>query len=164
MAQKTSYIINSINYGVIQAKTKCGGIVATCWGSTSSSDSYIYNVANFGKVTCEQRAGGIAYSLRTGNNCVNLGVISSDIGKNGAICDYHPKGTIKNAYYLNSSGKGTPTTSGGTMTNWKSLTSTEMKSQTFLDELNKNAKSLGNCYSKWKFGKDGFPVLEWINE
>ena len=48
--------------------------------------------------------------------------------------------------------------------NNKGMTEEEMKSQTFLDELNRNARALGSEYSRWKFGKDGFPILEWIEE
>ena len=44
------------------------------------------------------------------------------------------------------------------------MTEEEMKSQTFLDELNRNARALGSEYSRWKFGKDGFPILDWIEE
>jgi len=56
----------------------------------------------------------------------------------------------------------------------------EMKSQTFLSELNKNAKAFRNYtsqdwggtnyvpsykdFSQWKFGKNGFPTLEFVEE
>lgn len=39
-----------------------------------------------------------------------------------------------------------------------------MKQQSFLDELNNNVQGLGEGYSKWKFGSDGFPTLEWITD
>ena len=44
------------------------------------------------------------------------------------------------------------------------MSAKEMKAQSFLDQLNKNAKALGSGYSQWKFGKDGLPTLEFVKE
>ena len=43
----------------------------------------------------------------------------------------------------------------------------EMKSQDFLDKLNANVAELKEVYPtydfcNWKFGKGGFPVLDWM--
>lgn len=46
--------------------------------------------------------------------------------------------------------------------NNKCLSAKEMKEDSFIDELNANARKLGADYCKWKKGKDGMPVLEWI--
>lgn len=37
-----------------------------------------------------------------------------------------------------------------------------MKEESFIAELNKNARKLGADYCSWKKGKDGLPVLEWM--
>ena len=39
-----------------------------------------------------------------------------------------------------------------------------MKQKAFLDELNKNAAAMGSNYSRWKFGKNGYPTLEFVNK
>ena len=51
------------------------------------------------------------------------------------------------------------------------MTETEMKSQTFVNTLNNNLKNIdlsqidesltGYTLSKWKLGKNGYPVFDW---
>ena len=48
------------------------------------------------------------------------------------------------------------------------MTAEEMKSKDFLAKLNGNVEELRIKYKdysfcNWKFGKDGFPVLDWMN-
>lgn len=46
--------------------------------------------------------------------------------------------------------------------NTKCLSAKEIKEDSFIDELNANARELGPDYCKWEKGKDGLPVLEWM--
>ncbi|MBR3896452.1 MAG: hypothetical protein IKJ42_05470 [Bacteroidaceae bacterium] len=46
--------------------------------------------------------------------------------------------------------------------NNRCLSAKEMKEDSFLDELNANARKLGADYCKWKKGKGGLPILEWM--
>lgn len=163
------YVQNCINFGdvtVTASETgsvnRCGGITAFCY--QKSDYSYIRNVANYGKVYGPSYVGGIfPYYTGVVQNCINIGDVTSRMSTDGAICYSLTKGTIKNAYFLNTSGAA-PIKNGGTITNCEEKSSTEMKSQTFLNLLNKNAKALGSGYSQWKFGSDGYPVLEWVND
>lgn len=135
------------NYGIVSGgMTRHGGIAGHILAS-------VHNCFNFGEVDGK----GIAQTfIVNSSNLVNYGKVSvCTIALGG---DYE---SVKNTYYLATSGtqkKGTK------WTNCCPMTAQEMKSQAFLDELNRNAKALGMSYSLWKFGKDGFPILEWIDE
>lgn len=134
-----SDVINNVNYGSLEG-TSGGGIINT---ATSYYDSMENNV-NVGRNEGGSKTYGLYYSA------------------------YDTKATtmFKNNYYLSSSYLKMGEMNKGYYdgVNNKGMTEEEMKSQTFLDELNRNARALGSEYSRWKFGKDGFPILEWIEE
>ena len=159
------------NYGKIIGSSFIGGI---CGYSELESSTYrdnYYNCYNCGDISSTRSpTGGIIGKSRLGsyrNNLVNYGLIQSEIQKNtGALIGSLSNGKYtSNGYYLETS---YPIAFGEihayTPTNINSMTSNQMKTQSFLDELNKNAKALGNSYSQWKFGKSGYPILSWIEE
>lgn len=172
----TAYMIikNCVNYGTVTGnsdESMAGGI---------SFNSRIYNCANFGTVNSKYAA-GLVYEVRyydlgenrcgKVSNCVSYAQVVGE--KRGAICvhvsaDSYTKRhvTITDAYYSEFTcplaiyeGENY-----ATIKNCVSKSSSEMKSQSFLDELNKNVKSLGSGYCQWKFGKDGYPTLDFVNK
>ena len=157
-------IHSSVNKGSVSG-LKNKNNVGHVGGITGYSNSGLRNCINFGVISGNRKVGGIVGQLSNGVlYCVNIGTTQSDAGESGAIV-YNISAryaTIKNCYYLDISGNA-PTKSYQSLTieNCISMTSKQMKDQSFLDELNKNASS---PYSQWKFGKDGYPILEWINE
>ena len=165
------------------------GIYGIAWG-----DVLISNSVNAGKLQTDGAGimgygGSSKYSKMTVNNCLNIGekgyagIAYKDVGtinisnvvnipsENqgtavGIIYNIQNGATISNAYYLETAGRSSYYSKSGSLTEKKvmRMTAKEMKQQSFLDELNKNAAALGNDYSKWKFGSDGFPTLEWITD
>ncbi|MCC8118248.1 MAG: leucine-rich repeat domain-containing protein [Bacteroidales bacterium] len=154
------YLINSYNKGRIEGTQYAGGMEYEVNGNP------IINCVNYGEVVSKGSSGcGIIYKISNDfypynkcmlTNCVNIGnVYKNDSSKGNAI--YEVKGTtnVENNYYLETSG-----TSPGT-----SKTENQMKSQSFLDELNKNAAAIteAECCG-WKFGSEGYPILDWMEE
>ncbi|WP_455586138.1 leucine-rich repeat domain-containing protein [Bacteroides sp.] len=162
---KCEYIYDCYNQGSVTssyAVSHTGGIV----GSMYQAKGIIRNCINKGIVSSDgNRVAGICgmfgwmSSLMT--NCVNVANISGT--SSGALVGCMWKSCTVNKNYflfireLNGYGK----KDGGTYSGNSSMTESEMKSKDFLDNLN---RSVGTTYSKWKFGKDGYPTLEWINE
>jgi len=132
-----SHVINNVNCGVLEG-THGGGIICNAGYAARLENNVNVGRNEGGSETC-----GIYYSS------VNANITSK----------------FKNNYYLSSSylyrGKDE---NGYNGENNRNMTEYEMKSQSFLDELNSNARMLGNEYSRWKFGKNGFPILEWVEE
>ncbi|MBQ9231072.1 MAG: hypothetical protein IJ190_07805 [Prevotella sp.] len=170
-----------VNCGSIKGDNHVGGIIGEharhkidgSWKYTNLKNCY--NTGNVSATT--NRVGGIIGTQTVTNstsglakNMVNYGsvIILSNNSSIGALVGYANTGkAIFDGYFLETTypkGVGGQRTSGGTPTNIQSMTSSQMKSKSFLDELNKNAQALGSTYSKWKFGKDGYPILEWVNE
>lgn len=133
----SSELHNCFNYGDVTAISYLGGVIGV------NNRSYASNLTNYGKITC-------------------LSTYSSV----GALVGFSNLGNfLSNSYFLETSYPvGCGSSNQGTPKNIQSMTSNQMKAQTFLDELNKNAKALGSSYSQWKFGIDGYPIFSWINE
>lgn len=174
-----SIAIDCANYGPINGYSYYVGGVVGVLGPLKPENKYIYsslyNCYNFGTIMGERTVGGIIGNVgRTGgngtiSNIVNYGKvqIQSDKSSIGALVGAIDKGAaLTKGYFLETSypkAAGTSTGS-GTPTDVQSMTSKQMKAQTFLNDLNKNAKALGSSYSQWKFGIDGFPIFEWVKE
>ena len=133
-------------------------------GITGYSNSGLRNCANYGYISGNSYVGGIVGQLANGVlYCVNIGNTKSETNKAGAIVFKITarNAAIRNCYYLNTSGNAPQKEYNAlTIENCISMTSSEMKSQSFLDKLN---ASVSTGYSYWKFGSDGYPVLEWVN-
>lgn len=175
----THIVKNCVNYGDISGDgTDVGGI--------ANRGVATINCVNFGKVTCTYsdtgKVGGLAsyvstlkmdnYSCNLIENSINYGKIASYKEDYTAAIAYlysHNSGSwhagtkCKNNYFLETSYPrgfvGDTYNAEATM-----MSAKEMKAQSFLDQLNKNAKALGSGYSQWKFGKDGLPTLEFVKE
>ena len=134
----TSNVINNVNYGSLEG-THGGGIIHNANYNVSME-----NNVNVGRNEGGSKTYGLFYTAGDTNNTTKF----------------------KNNYYLSSSYLKMGEMNKGLFNgvNNKGMTEEEMKSQTFLDELNRNARALGSEYSRWKFGKDGFPILDWIEE
>ena len=100
------------------------------------------------------------------NNCVNYGLVTpwKDTSAAFMAANWKSGDNLKNLYYLETSSNNACGKTIVKHNSWNivNMTAKQMKEQAFLDELNKNARLLGSGYSLWKFGKDGFPTLEWI--
>lgn len=139
--------INCVNYGPIDG-TSGAGIIRSLEGN--SGKRAISNVINIGKIT----------------------PFPNDL--NGAIFCYADKhydnrAQVSNVYYWEASA----TQMRGNNNDYRyyslsgdnlKMTEDEMKSQEFLDKLNYNASGIGEECCMWKFGKDGFPTLEIVDE
>lgn len=156
-------ITNCVNYGTVGYVSNGDKNAATMGGIVGSSSEYggleIKNCANFGDVTSSVQSccGICCHNSNSIENCVNYGSVHF-----GILMTASYRKNIVNTYYLNissGSGKGSNDTK-ITNSQCKSMKGTEMQRQSFLDELNNNAKALGSSFAKWKFGSDGFPTLD----
>ena len=179
-----SKIFNSFNFGTIECKGNwCGGIVASC----ADAQIICANNVNLGTISClasrDLAVGGIVGFCRRSNvfeNIVNFGMINKNGGGVGALLGEFYKSSqygssvagamLYHGYYLiNSSYCAVGAEVGNTLpkTDVVSMTAEEMKSKDFLAKLNGNVEELRMKYEdysfcNWKFGKDGFPVLDWM--
>ena len=179
-----SKIFNSFNFGTIECKGNwCGGIVASC----ADAQIICANNVNLGTISClasrDLAVGGIVGFCRRSNvfeNIVNFGMINKNGGGVGALLGEFYKSSqygssvagamLCHGYYLiNSSYCAVGAEVGNTLpkTDVVSMTVEEMKSKDFLDKLNENVEELRMKYEdysfcNWKFGKDGYPVLDWM--
>lgn len=145
IADKVTSCYNCMNMGEIKGFDICAGIVR--WASPESRDEVVIaNVVNYGNVSPfdYKSAAGIAVSGNT----------------NGL------RGIVQNTYMLETSNIRLfgNNFSGIRKGDNLKMTEDEMKSQDFLDKLNANAKNLKSGCCGWKFGKDGYPILEIIDE
>lgn len=160
-------VMNCVNFGHLKSSNRVAGIK----GSVASVGR-VYNNVNFGIL--EGKYGGGIYIGGRGltsykcyiENNVNVGRNDGGAEIYGLYYSSQLSVYIKNNFYLESSYLSMygENKNGYRGENNRGMTEEEMKSQTFLDELNRNARALGSEYSRWKFGKDGFPILEWIEE
>lgn len=164
---------NACGIGISECIKNCfnsGSIIGGSAGSgiVSKNTSTITNNLNIGKVQAV-RAGGIVQSIQGSKvyNNINLGSIEITESQNlkacgGGICNTSHNGDVQNNYFL----LGTCEQAIGDIVSYKTLknneplTENEMKSDSFLKELNTRAGS----NSKWKTGKDGYPILEWVEK
>lgn len=159
-----SSVKNNCNMGRVIGQYVAGVSLALYNGSD------VINNVNYGSLEGTYGGGIICHANWYANmeNNVNVGRNEGGAKTYGLYYDaFDTKVTtmFKNNYYLSSSylsmGENKKGYNG---VNNRGMTEEEMKSQTFLDELNRNARALGSEYSRWKFGKSGFPILDWIEE
>ncbi len=164
----TSYpciISDCANLGTIISEVQAGGILCNGIGTS------IINSLNWGCVKSPYNTNpigvggicGVAGKSQSNKiqNCVNYSLNIEGLNRLGAVIGYNNGLTVSKNIYLYKSGLsaiGGSSSSGSASSN-VSKTESEMKSQATLDLLNSRA---GSSYSKWKFGDDGFPVLEWM--
>lgn len=165
--------VNCFNYGEIRISFwPSGGICA--------SSGMIYNCMNYGRIINtygSNRTGGICRMLEFFNgvvnmdNCVNYGDIEPfENSLNGGVIGFAENErttTINNIYWIETSAPSYYASSGnGCLLTGEALkmTADEMKSDEFLAKLNSNAASIGEDCCGWKRGRDGFPILEIIEE
>lgn len=131
---------NCFNMGTIKGNAPVGGIIGYAWDVNGST--VISNVVNYGLVEPFDDD--------------NVGAISPDVE------DYGITNYVHNVYALETSNIRLLGSQchGNYVGDHLRMTEDEMKSKEFLDKLNENAAKLGNGCCGWKFGKDGFPVLE----
>ena len=167
---KQSLITNCANYGKI-SDFEATGIANGFIGPVD-----IINCANFGEIfdigtdNAYARSCGICmWPSKAIDNCVNYGMIHFPDGLGYGLFNeiykypYNSMSSSQRNYFLETScSKGYKY--GGSTRTCISMTSNEMKQQAFLDELNKKAAALGSNYSRWKFGKNGYPTLEFVKE
>lgn len=163
-------ISNCANIAKEIVGVSCVGGICGSASASAVSNIIIVNCINLSPILGEGNVGGLVGTTYSGtlSNLVNIGSITHTKNTYGAISASHRgtssyKGVSKNLYFLETTAdQGFRTVNSSvTLSNMQSMTSKQMKDQSFLDELNKNASS---TYSQWKFGKDGYPILEWINE
>lgn len=181
IAGRTRRIRNSFNYGNIEGSNIAAGIVAIFPASAYE----ITNCVNLGVISCRTsknlRVGGIASyfsRFQAVINVVNYGMVLKSVSGIGALVGTYFKDNsagpgnytkLCHGYYLESTSYSAVGANGSLcpQTDVLSMKSEEMKSQGFLDKLNANVAELKEIYPKynfcnWKFGKDGFPVLDWM--
>ncbi len=169
-------ILNSYNRGDIDGISPdiqveyAGGLIGVKTGNFDCKN-IILNSYNLGQVTATNYyASGILMNLNPKtiiNNVYNAGQLTAPTRKYGIG---YFRGTvdtdfeIQNAYYENS----VSASNNGNVTG-KAMSIKDMKQQTFVDELNKNAENInleeideslkGYSLSKWQLGSDGYPEL-----
>lgn len=129
-------IRNCINKGDVNfAGRDVGGIC----GLQFAGSSYINNCLNIADVSAEQDYGGLVGFMRSPCSTKNnYFLFIRDLPAIGGVSDSE----VIRSYNV-------------------SMTEAELKSADFLTKLNKGVPS--GC-SKWKTGKDGYPILEWVEE
>lgn len=156
-------IKNCVNYGNIQGSTAPCGIVG-------GMKAGVYNSANFGKVNGNTTEAGICSYCYEINNCVNYGII--DDGNGYALFVTISDGQkMDNTYFFSLSAKKAYSTiqninnliSWTPQFHYQSMNASQMKDQSFLNQLNLNAQNLGSDFSLWKFGENGYPTLEFVD-
>lgn len=171
-----SNIYNCANYAIIEVEngtlgsSRTGGIVG--WFTGDGSYHYLSNCYNKGSIHGKVTCGGIV-GYASGEyksmvyHSINYGTVSVyyNNGQVGAIIasNYNNRSTIGGCYYLDTSCVMDERNTSGT-----SRTDSQLKSQDFLDQFNSSIEKFANAsglsYDTWKFGKDGYPILYFINE
>ena len=169
---KHSSIKNCVNSGNVSN----GDVAVAGIAVVINSQLDVLNCANYGEIydtrddNAYARSCGICmYTSKAINNCINYGTVHFHGGLGYGLFNeifnyrYNSMSNNQRNYYLETScSKGYQY--GGSTRTCISMTSNEMQKQAFLDELNTNAKAMGSNYSKWKFGKNGYPTLEFVKE
>lgn len=157
-------IKNCVNYGAIKGSTAPCGLI-------SGNESKVYNSANFGSVNGNTIEAGICRSTYEINNCVNYGIIDDGKGY-GIFLSIKDGREMDNTYFFSlSAKKGYDQINNiNNLVNWSagphchSMNASQMKDPAFLNQLNENARSLGEDFCFWIFGDDGFPTLEYVSQ
>ncbi len=167
----TSYILNSYNTGILTSKAPNTSNTVTGMGvvndnESSPSTSVVLNSYNLGKIISIENGAGInsvsVISNLKINNVYNLGNLEAPT-KYGILRSKTTIGTVdvKNAYYL-SGINGSNVSSNGTnlSIDTKSMSESEIKSQSFVDVLNSNINNidLGSIDSDLK----DYTLVDWV--
>lgn len=156
-------IIDCINTGYVRGSdSSIGGIIGNGYCN-------VLNCLNSGDVKSSvKNVGGICGIMGkpTSNkitNCLNISTEIVGASNIGAILGYNNGCTVSYNYYLYQNGLvavgSTNSNTSGKNSYNSSLTESELKSTEILNKLNDRTQS---GWSKWIIGKDGFPILEWI--
>lgn len=154
---------------------KGGNILGTGYSGGIAGNSYgskIYNSANLGNVSfsgdnsySSAYIGGVVGTVIEGSeiqNCYNVGKISDSTAsqKMGAIAGWvSDKSIVANSYTLEEAYSVNFGTMNGVEKNIKALPEADMKTDSFLEQLNKN-RGDNEDWLKWEFRSDSeYPVL-----
>ena len=164
-------IVNSYNTGEIVGNYMQGGIIGRASGPSWDTEiiTSINNCWSIGSINSSNNAsGGIIGGQGTTaaknylyiNNSWNLGRLEGEpvgqvIGKIETSTSTETKTEFENVY-CEGTAIGTGTLTSGEATQ---KTSSEMKSQSFIDLLNSNIGT-NTDWKRWKLGKDGYPTFE----
>ncbi len=170
---------NCVNIGDMSANIVIG------IGSLYSDDCpTIYNSCNMGKLEGKSIMGIMWYITGCDNpapkiiNCLNMGTYSGGMNTvYGIVGKYENVLVMKNNYCLTKPGVDmellgssviVDKTKNGVQENNRFVSEDEIKSQAFLNELNANAieleKETGIKMNRWKTSKNGYPILEFVEE
>lgn len=141
-------IVNCLNFGEIKGLKETSGI---CW---KFEDRYgkeqLSNIVNYGKISCKEDspsaaiAMNVSYNYNTTDHKTRVSDLFSLTGMASQLI-------VSDKYVVMESPFGF-------------YSEFFMKSDEFFTMLNNNAKALGSECCGWKRGKDGFPILEIIDE
>lgn len=177
--------VNCYNYGEVEAKAASSMREPTTYRVNGSGlFNIVYsavNCFNMGKVTGAENPSGICYQLADRNgeerfsNIVNYGKIITAEGSNScaitSVVSSNPRTSdrkihVGDLYAL--SGSASNLIGDDSYVIYSGVHSfqseTYMQSNDFWEELIDNAIALGTECCQWKWGKDGFPILEIIDE
>ena len=176
ISYETIYILNSFNSGYIGYNKEgtlygeLSGIFGRDSFETNSISHYIINSYNSGIIESPDIGTGIvlgdSHVSSTINNVFNIGKVSGKTAYAIYNLSSGANNKINNTYYLDN------VANGGNISSISPIKKLEqdMKSQTFVDELNNNIKSLNleeidpllKDYTlvNWKLGEDGYPTLD----
>ena len=154
-------IIDCINKGYVR------GIDSSIGGILGNGYANVLNCLNSGDVkNTGKNTGGICGIIgkttsRKVTNSLNISTEIEGSGYFGTIVGNNNGVTVSYNYYLFQNGLVAVGNSanGGKSSNNNSLTENELRSTDILNKLNTRIQS---GWSKWKIGKDGFPILEWF--
>lgn len=170
--QNSGIIKNCISNGNVNMKdavysaSGCGGIAGNSYGSK------IYNSANLGNVSfsgdnsySSAYIGGVVGTVIEGSeiqNCYNVGKIKDSTAsqKMGAIAGWvSDKSIVANSYTSEEAYGVNFATMNGVEKNIKALPEADMKTDSFLEQLNRN-RGDNEDWLKWEFRSDSeYPVL-----
>lgn len=146
--------VNCVNYGKVFNDYKSAGLAYTLLAK--DKDVVGLNLVNFGEVNPFNRS--------------NSGAIACQPGYSGNPYNNNLKLKVDNAYALETSNSRLFANQAHFIGagDQERMSEAEMKSQAFLDKLNANVDAINasrnlNC-CHWKFGRDGFPILEIMDE
>lgn len=152
---------------------------ASGFADKMSPDSKLINCMNGGEIIPTEGSNAVGLVRFIGNdsktcevsNVVNYGLVG-DFGSNTAailgVCNESYKSMkFTNLYWLETSAKnwyGSSYAKGNFSGDLMKIDEDYAKSDEFLNKLNANAKAISSSYCGWKRGRDGYPILEIVND
>ena len=166
-------IVNTSNAGNIVGKNGAGGILGASSDNRNPSNILIYNSYNIGNIESQDswvydNSGGLVGNICTNSveviNSYNAGMITSTSAKGAIIGGYwysDLKATLTNVFFTS---KQNIKAIGRTNEDFGiQYSEDKIKSQEFVDELNRyiieNPSTTSN-WKSWKLGEDGYPTFE----